>query len=220
MGIGSFEWYCILSGVRVMVFNATFNNISVISWRQNMCIRLRYPQDCITTKVVRSIPVYSIQHCLTKFVSDLWQLGGFLKVVRFPPPMKLTVMIQKQQRKKKEIVNEIRSYMNVDKKVSHLSVTRILILDMLTHFCHFKYKKDVKIPQGGVNWRTKKGYITGEEVDSSGPDLCQKWPRICSVCRNHNPVLSSFMTCHRVKKHIPVYGIRSESEKTNNIYRA
>jgi hypothetical protein len=33
MGISSFEWYCILSGVRVMVFNATFNNISVISWR-------------------------------------------------------------------------------------------------------------------------------------------------------------------------------------------
>jgi len=24
--------------------------------------------------------------------------------------------------------------------------------------------------------------------------LCQKWPRKCSVCRNHNPVLSSFMT--------------------------
>jgi len=24
--------------------------------------------------------------------------------------------------------------------------------------------------------------------------LCHKWPRICSVCRNHNPVDSSFMT--------------------------
>ena len=28
--------------------------------------------------------------------------------------------------------------------------------------------------------------------------LCHKWPRICSVCCNNNPVLSSFMTCHRV----------------------
>jgi hypothetical protein len=27
--------------------------------------------------------------------------------------------------------------------------------------------------------------------------LCHKWPRICSVCRNHKPALSSFMTCHR-----------------------
>jgi len=28
--------------------------------------------------------------------------------------------------------------------------------------------------------------------------LCHKWPRICSFCRNHNPVLSSFMTYPRV----------------------
>jgi hypothetical protein len=26
--------------------------------------------------------------------------------------------------------------------------------------------------------------------------LCNKLPRICSVCRNHNPVLPSFMTYH------------------------
>ena len=24
--------------------------------------------------------------------------------------------------------------------------------------------------------------------------LCHKWPRICSVCRNHNPVISTFVT--------------------------
>jgi hypothetical protein len=29
-------------------------------------------------------------------------------------------------------------------------------------------------------------------------DLCHKWPRICSVCRNRNQVLSPFMTYHRV----------------------
>ena len=29
--------------------------------------------------------------------------------------------------------------------------------------------------------------------------LCQKWPWICSVCHNHNPILSwLLMTCHRV----------------------
>jgi hypothetical protein len=26
--------------------------------------------------------------------------------------------------------------------------------------------------------------------------LCHKWPRVCSVCRNHKSVLSSFMTYH------------------------
>ena len=28
--------------------------------------------------------------------------------------------------------------------------------------------------------------------------LCHIWPQICSVCRNHNSVLSSFITYHRV----------------------
>ena len=28
--------------------------------------------------------------------------------------------------------------------------------------------------------------------------LCHKWPQICSACCNHNPILSSFMTYHRV----------------------
>ena len=43
-----------------------------------------------TTKVVSSNPtygeVYSIQHYVIKFVSDLRQLGGFLRVLWFPPP--------------------------------------------------------------------------------------------------------------------------------------
>ena len=28
--------------------------------------------------------------------------------------------------------------------------------------------------------------------------LCHKWPRICTTCRKHFPVLSSFMTYHHV----------------------
>jgi hypothetical protein len=48
----------------------------------------------ITTNVVSSNPVhdevYSIQLCVIKFVSDLRQVCGFLRVLRFPPPIKLT----------------------------------------------------------------------------------------------------------------------------------
>ena len=48
----------------------------------------------ITTEVVSSNPahgeVYSIQHHVIKFVSDLPKVSGFLRVLRFPPPMKLT----------------------------------------------------------------------------------------------------------------------------------
>jgi len=38
--------------------------------------------------------VYSIQHYVIKFVSDLRQVGGFFWVLRFPPPIKLTATIQ------------------------------------------------------------------------------------------------------------------------------
>jgi hypothetical protein len=48
----------------------------------------------ITTKVAISNPahakVYLIQHYVIKCVSDLWQVGGFLRVVQFPPPIKLS----------------------------------------------------------------------------------------------------------------------------------
>ena len=37
--------------------------------------------------------VYSIQHYVIKFVSDLRQVSGFLRVIMFPPPMKLTARI-------------------------------------------------------------------------------------------------------------------------------
>jgi len=48
----------------------------------------------ITTNVMSSNPahgeVYLMQHYVIKFVSDLRQVGGFLLVLRFPPPVKLT----------------------------------------------------------------------------------------------------------------------------------
>ena len=36
---------------------------------------------------------YSIQHYVIKFVSDLQQVGGFLRVLRFPPLIKLTATL-------------------------------------------------------------------------------------------------------------------------------
>jgi hypothetical protein len=37
--------------------------------------------------------VYFIQHYVIKFVIDLRQVGGFLCVLRFPPPIKLTTSV-------------------------------------------------------------------------------------------------------------------------------
>ena len=39
--------------------------------------------------------------------------------------------------------------------------------------------------------------------------LCHKWPRICSVCRKHFPVLSSYMIYHRVCNYINTTGATS-----------
>ena len=42
--------------------------------------------------------------------------------------------------------------------------------------------------------------------------LWYKWPRICSVCRNHNPVLSIFLTYHRVSSKGTTTGATCETE--------
>jgi hypothetical protein len=51
----------------------------------------------VATKVVSSNlvngEVYSIQHYVIKLVSDLQQVCGFLQLLRFPPPIKLTATI-------------------------------------------------------------------------------------------------------------------------------
>jgi hypothetical protein len=51
----------------------------------------------IITKVVSLNPaqgeMYSIQHYVIKFVSDLRQIGGFIQVFRFHPLIKLTATI-------------------------------------------------------------------------------------------------------------------------------
>jgi hypothetical protein len=51
----------------------------------------------ITTNIVSLNPVhgkvYSIQHYVIKFVSDLRQVVGFLWVLWFPPPIKLTATV-------------------------------------------------------------------------------------------------------------------------------
>ena len=57
-------------------------------------IQLPVQSVAITTKIVSFNPargdVYSIQRNVIKFFSDLRQVAGFLWVLPFPPPIKLT----------------------------------------------------------------------------------------------------------------------------------
>ena len=60
----------------------------------NLCQSLVYSNSSINFKEFepRSGEVYSIQHYVIKFVSDLRQVDGFLLVLQFPP-IKLTAKI-------------------------------------------------------------------------------------------------------------------------------
>jgi hypothetical protein len=66
--------------------------VVVIAWKMN--IQLPVQPVPITIKVVGSNPangeVYSIQHYVVMFANDLRQVGGFLQVPQFPPPINLT----------------------------------------------------------------------------------------------------------------------------------
>jgi hypothetical protein len=67
----------------------------VVVW--NLDLQLPVQSVTITTYFVSSIPthgeVYLMQHFVHKFNSDLRQVGGFRRVLRFSPPIKLTATI-------------------------------------------------------------------------------------------------------------------------------
>ena len=64
-----------------------------------LLLDLQLPEQSVlnTAKVVSVNPVhsemYSIQQYVKNFVSDLRQVGDFLRALRFPPPIKLTATI-------------------------------------------------------------------------------------------------------------------------------
>jgi hypothetical protein len=67
--------------------------VAVILWL--LYLQLPMPFMHISTKVLFPIhgKVFSIQQYVIKFVCDLRQVGSFLRVLRFPPQIKLTATI-------------------------------------------------------------------------------------------------------------------------------
>jgi hypothetical protein len=91
-----------------MVSKATFNYVSAISWQSVLLVKetgvageklstIPVQSVPITTNVVSSNPVrgevYSMQLYGIKFVSDMRKVSDFLRLHRFPSPIKLTAMI-------------------------------------------------------------------------------------------------------------------------------
>jgi hypothetical protein len=52
-----------------------------------------HPRDVVFPEGFARGEMYSIQHYVAKFFSDFQQVGGFFRVLRFPPPIKQTAMI-------------------------------------------------------------------------------------------------------------------------------
>jgi hypothetical protein len=69
--------------------NATFNNISVISWRSVLLVEetgiYNYLwSQCLSPLMFEFHSWRGVQHYVIKFVSDFWQVGSFLPILRFP----------------------------------------------------------------------------------------------------------------------------------------
>ena len=73
--------------------------VSGLRGGDNMVVDVQLPMQPvpITTSIVSSNPahgeVYSIQHCVIKFVSNLRQVGGVLRVRWFPQTIKVITTI-------------------------------------------------------------------------------------------------------------------------------
>jgi hypothetical protein len=61
----------------------------------------------------RSVEIYSIQHYVIKFISDLRQVGGFLRALRFHPPIKKNDRLDIAEILLKVAINTITLYLFV-----------------------------------------------------------------------------------------------------------
>jgi len=64
---------------------------AVIVWQLDLQLLMPIITDVVSSNHDQG-EVYNIVHVI-KFVSDLQQVGGFLRTLQFPPPIKLTTTI-------------------------------------------------------------------------------------------------------------------------------
>ena len=65
----------------------------VIIWQLDLQLPVQLVPNVVNLNPAHG-DVYSIQHYVIKFVSDLRQIGDFRRVLRFPPLIKLTATIK------------------------------------------------------------------------------------------------------------------------------
>ena len=128
------------------------------SWIYNYSVSVQ--SVSITTKVISLNlshgKVYSIQHYVIRFISDLWQSCGFLWIFQFPPPIKLT------PRYNWNIVESgVKHLMSVHNIIPNLEDTKEVIKSCKSkdRQCNGKRKK------GHENYKTLQGKLKIEKQE-------------------------------------------------------
>jgi cell shape-determining protein MreC len=80
-----------------IIYKVSGTVVIIIVWLLDLQLPVRVQSVTITTKDTSLNPahsvVYSIQHYVINFAGHLRQVGGFLRVLWFPPLIKLTATI-------------------------------------------------------------------------------------------------------------------------------
>ena len=93
------KYQCIVFGLEPTIYHTRGEHTN--HYTTDVVCRDRMVVGFTTTVPVKSVPIttsvhgeaFSIQHYVIKFVTDLRQVSGFLRVLRFPPPIKMTATI-------------------------------------------------------------------------------------------------------------------------------
>ena len=96
-----FEWPWVVESSRLFCSNHNSTDMGLhtlmTTWSVKLSRHLSNAKNLPITSLYLSMLSISPQiwsiHSVIKFVSDLRQVGGFLRVLWFPPPIKLTTMI-------------------------------------------------------------------------------------------------------------------------------
>ena len=79
----------ITGGISISVVGSRGRDHMVVGFTTTYAISAHHHRCC----EFKSQCGQGVQHYVIKFVSDLRQVGGFLQVLWFPPPIKLTATI-------------------------------------------------------------------------------------------------------------------------------
>jgi hypothetical protein len=87
---------------QITIYNTRYHNIDFNCVDNNLSLMISDITQISTDKIIflfgfelcnAMCEIYSIHHCVIKFVSDLQQVCDFLRLFQFPPPINLTATV-------------------------------------------------------------------------------------------------------------------------------